>query len=127
VVDDQLGCPTYAPDIAEAILAIAFKIIASGWHDHFAGITHLAGPDEITWCNFARQIICISKTKGGRDVSVDAIMSVEYPTPAERPANSRMCCDRLAHLFDVRLPPLRSSLENCLERLLNGRQQEDKA
>jgi dTDP-4-dehydrorhamnose reductase len=126
VVDDQIGCPTYAPDIAEAILAIASKIGTSGWRDSFAGITHLAGPDEITWCNFARQIIGIAKTKGCRDVGVDAIMSVEYPTPAERPANSRMCCDRLADVFDVRLPPLQSSLEHCLGRLLNGHLAEDK-
>ena len=127
VVDDQIGCPTYAPDIADAIIAIAAKIESSGWQDRFTGITHLAGPDETTWCDFTRRIVAIAKTKGGRDVLVDAIKTVEYPTPAERPANSRLRCDRLAELFEVRLPPLSSSLEQCLERLLNGNLLEDKA
>jgi dTDP-4-dehydrorhamnose reductase len=127
IVDDQIGCPTYAPDIANAILAIAAKIEASGWQNRFAGVTHLAGPDEVTWYNFARQIVAAAKTKGRRDVLVDAIKTVEYPTPAERPVNSRLCCDRLTELFDVRLPPLSSSLEQCLERLLNGNLQEGKA
>jgi dTDP-4-dehydrorhamnose reductase len=127
VVDDQIGCPTYAPAIADAILTIAAKIKSSGWQDRFAGVTHLAGPDEITWCNFARQIVSIAKTKGRRDVVVDAITTVEYPTPAERPANSRLRCDRLAELFDVRLPALRSSLEKCLERLFDGHLQEGKS
>jgi dTDP-4-dehydrorhamnose reductase len=110
VVDDQIGCPTYAPDIADAIITIAVKIKSSGWQDRFAGVTHLAGPDEITWYNFARQIVSIAKTKGRRDAIVDAITTVEYPTPAERPANSRLRCDRLAELFDVRLPSLSLSL-----------------
>lgn len=127
IVDDQIGCPTYAPDIADAILAIAAKIMSVGWQDRFAGVTHLAGPNEMTWCAFARQIIDIAKTKGRRDIVVDAITTVEYPTPAERPANSRLRCDRLAELFDVRLPPLSSSLEKCLERLLDGHLEEGKS
>ena len=127
IVDDQIGCPTYAPDIADAILTIAAKIKASGWQERFAGVTHLAGPDEITWCDFARQIVGIAKTKGRRDVIVDSITTVEYPTPAERPSNSRLRCDRLAELFDVRLPPLSLSLEKCLERLINGDLMEGKA
>ena len=127
IVDDQIGCPTYAPDIADAIFAIAAKIEASGWQNRFAGVTHLAGPDEVTWCNFARRIVATAKTKGRRDVLVDAIKTVEYPTPAERPINSRLCCDRLTELFDIRLPPLSSSLEQCLERVLNGNLQEGKA
>ena len=127
IVDDQIGCPTYAPDIADAILAIAAKIKSAGWQDHFAGVTHLAGLDEVTWCEFARRIVATAKKKGRRNVLVDAIKTVEYPTPAERPANSRLRCERLAELFDVRLPPLSSSLEKCLERLLDGNLQEGKA
>src|SRR4051794_22210421 len=43
VVDDQLGCPTYAPDMAEAIIAIAQKWADSGWHSKYSGVTHIAG------------------------------------------------------------------------------------
>src|SRR5258705_11917122 len=45
VVDDQSGCPTYAPDMARAIIAIAQKVRGSGWHSKYPGVTHFAGPD----------------------------------------------------------------------------------
>ena len=117
VVDDQVGCPTFAPDIAVAIVTIARKIGYSGWNEQLAGVTHLAGPDEVTWCGFARRIMRTSEKRGGRIVPVEAISSAAYPTAAVRPANSRLCCDRLASMFGVRLPPLERSLEKCLERI----------
>jgi dTDP-4-dehydrorhamnose reductase len=120
IVDDQIGCPTYAPDVANATLAIARKVICSGWQTQFKGVTHLAGPDEVTWCAFARQIIQTSEKMGARFVPVDAITTANYPTAATRPANSRLNCDRLSAVFDIRLPPLETSLEKCLERLLAG-------
>jgi dTDP-4-dehydrorhamnose reductase len=120
VVDDQVGCPTFAPDIAVAIMTIVRKIASSGWQERLAGVTHLAGPDELTWCGFARQIMRIREQRGSRSVAVDAISTTAYPTAADRPANSRLCCDRLASIFDVRLPPLERSLEKCLERLMDA-------
>lgn len=119
IVDDQIGCPTYAPDIANATLAIARKVL-SGWQTQFSGVTHLAGPDEVTWCAFARRIMRTSEEKGARFVPVDATTTASYPTAAARPANSRLNCDRLSSVFNTRLPPLKSSLENCLERLLGA-------
>jgi dTDP-4-dehydrorhamnose reductase len=120
VVDDQIGCPTYAPDVATAILAIARKIDASGWQHQYSGVTHLAGPDEVTWCAFARRILQASETKRNHRVTVDAITTADYPTPAKRPANSRLCCDRLALLFGVHLPPLERSLQQCIQRLFDN-------
>jgi dTDP-4-dehydrorhamnose reductase len=120
VVDDQIGCPTFAPDIATAVLAIARKIRSSGWQQHLAGVTHLAGPDEITWCGFARQIMKVKQKRDGRLVVVEAISTTDYPTAAARPANSRLRCKRLATIFDVRMPPLERSLETCMERLLGA-------
>ena len=120
VVDDQVGCPTYAPDIADAILTIARKIGFSGWQKRFAGVTHVAGPDAVTWHTFAQKIISVAKKSGGPDVVVDAISTADYPTDAERPMNSRLCCERLATIFDVRLPPLEHSLEQCIKRLLGA-------
>jgi dTDP-4-dehydrorhamnose reductase len=118
VVDDQIGCPTYAPDLADSILAISRMIDAAGWQQRFAGVTHLAGPDEVTWYSFACQIIEMANEKGGRDVIVEPISTKDFPAAAARPANSRLCCDRLASVFGVRLPALDLSLENCIERLL---------
>jgi dTDP-4-dehydrorhamnose reductase len=120
VVDDQTGCPTYAPDVADAILAIARGIESAGWSGRFAGVTHLAGPDAVTWCQFARMIVDAAPKIGGERAVVEAISTADYPTAARRPRNSRLCCDRLAEIFDVRLPPLELSLANCLRRLFEA-------
>ena|SRR3984893_2610131 len=119
VVNDQIGCPTYAPDIANAIVAIAQAIGSSGWHPDFAGVTHLAGPDEVTWFAFAREIMSLVNAKGGRAAEIEAISTAEYPTAAARPANSRLNCEKLCSIFKIRLPALPQSLEACLEQLLD--------
>jgi dTDP-4-dehydrorhamnose reductase len=118
VVDDQLGCPTYAPDIAGAIIAIAQKWASSDWHSKYAGVTHVAGPEVRTWCGFAREIVQGAAERGGRLIPVDPIPTSDYPTPATRPANSCLSTERLEAIFGVRLPPLRNSLDDCLDRLL---------
>lgn len=117
VVDDQVGCPSYAPDIADATLAIAARISGAGWAQDHAGITHLAGPDAVSWCGFAREIMAQSAARGGRSVPVDPIATSDYPTPAARPANSRLSTARLASLFGVQMPPMATSLADCLDRL----------
>jgi dTDP-4-dehydrorhamnose reductase len=119
VVDDQIGCPTYAPDIANAIITVARRIDALNWQDYFSGVTHLAGPDEVSWCGFARKIMCLSEIRTARSVAVEAISTADYPTAARRPANSKLCCHRLASIFHVRLPSLDSSLDKCMQRLLS--------
>ena len=86
VVDDQLGCPTYAPDIAGAIIAIARQVTGSRWNPGFAGVTHLAGPDVLSWCGFAKEIVRGAVERGGRSVPVDPISTSDYPTAALRPA-----------------------------------------
>jgi dTDP-4-dehydrorhamnose reductase len=118
VVDDQVGCPTYAPDIAAGIIAIAGTLTSSGWNSRFAGVTHLAGPNAVTWYGFARQIVQGAAERGGRSVAVEAIATADYPTPAVRPANSRLSTARLRLVFDISLPPMKNSLEDCLDRLL---------
>jgi dTDP-4-dehydrorhamnose reductase len=118
VVDDQSGCPTYAPDIAGAIIAIAQKWADSDWHSKYAGVTHIAGPDVRTWCGFAREIVQGAAERGGRLIPVDPISTSDYATPATRPANSCLSSERLEAVFGLRLPPLKSSLDDCLDRLL---------
>lgn len=118
VVDDQIGCPTFAPDLAFAIFEIARKVSLDGWDKQLAGVTHICGPNEVSWCTFARKIMDASQLKCGHSVEVEPIRSADYPTTAARPANSRLCCDRLATIFDIRMPPLQSSLEKCVESFL---------
>jgi dTDP-4-dehydrorhamnose reductase len=118
VVDDQIGCPTYAPDLADAILEVARTWSRDGWRSEHAGVTHFAGPDAVTWCAFARQILSGAAARGGRRVDVEAITTEQYPTPAARPANSRLSTARLESLFGLKLPPLDRSLSACLNRLM---------
>ena len=122
VVDDQLGCPTYAPDIAGAIIAIARQVTGSRWNPGFAGVTHLAGPDALSWCGFAKEIVRGAVERGGRAVPVDPISTSDYPTAALRPANSTLSTERLSATFGIRLPPMRESLSDCLDRLLQPKQ-----
>jgi dTDP-4-dehydrorhamnose reductase len=121
VVDDQVGRPTYAPDIAAAILAIARRLDEGGWRGAYAGVTHLAGATDISWCGFARAIVAGGAARGGRRPAVEPIATADYPTPARRPANSRLATARLAELFGVSLPPLATSLDACLDRLVGPR------
>ena len=57
VVDDQLGNPTYAPDLAEAILVVAERMLDTPDDPRLRGVFHVAGPDSATWCDFAREIM----------------------------------------------------------------------
>jgi dTDP-4-dehydrorhamnose reductase len=116
VVDDQLGCPTFAPDIAVALIKMARQL-----HEdriRIAGVVHLAGPDDMTWCGFARAVFEGVAARGGKSLLVDPISTAEYPTAAARPANSRLSTAKLGSTFDISLPRLESSLATCLDRLM---------
>jgi dTDP-4-dehydrorhamnose reductase len=117
VVDNQVGRPTYAPDIAAAILQIAPRVLAE-WRAEYGGVTHLAGPDAVSWRQFADQIVAGSARRGGKLTPVAPIRTEDYLTAAKRPLNSRLDTRRLNEMFDVWLPPLAPSLERCLDALM---------
>lgn len=96
VVDDQIGTPTAAHDIADALLLIA-QCWKSGRDTGLGKVFHFAGREEMTWCGFARRIFAESAVKGGPRANVIAITTADYPTRAARPQNSRL--DRTA--FDT--------------------------
>ena len=122
VVDDQVGCPTYAPHLAQAILRISAAItsadIASAGPTAPWGLYHAAGSGETSWCGFAREIFRVSNDHGGPSATVKAIGTVDYPTPAKRPANSRLECGKLERAFDLRLPDWRAGTTSCVARLV---------
>jgi dTDP-4-dehydrorhamnose reductase len=115
VVDDRVGCPTYAPHLARAILDVA-RAVTTG-SDACWGTYHAAGTGAVTWCGFAREIMRFSAERGGPSVPVVPITPAEYPTTAERPMNSRLDCSKLAGEFGIRLPSWQEGLSNCLDRL----------
>ena len=117
VVDDQRGCPTYAPHLAEAITHMAQRLQTRSAAAPPWGIYHAAGSGETTWCEFAREIFRISAPGGGATPNVKAIATADFPTPARRPANSRLDCGLLERTFGVRLPDWREGTRNCVARL----------
>ena len=82
VVDDQVGNPTYAPHLAEGILAVARQIMSGPENDLRWGVYHMAGAGEATWCRLAQEIFAQSKSLGGPVAHVRPIRTAEYPTPA---------------------------------------------
>jgi dTDP-4-dehydrorhamnose reductase len=106
VVADQVGCPTSAHDIAVALL----DLVA---HD-LTGTFHLAGADEASWHEFAEAVFAETDLS----VAVAAITTDEFPTPAPRPANSRLDSSALTEATDVRLPGWRASLPGVVAEIL---------
>lgn len=116
VVDDQKGSPTYAPHLAQAVLAIASRAAADPLGTPW-GIYHAVGTGETTWCGFAREIFRSAAAHGLPAAEVAAIASKDYPTPVRRPLNSRLNCDRLRQSFGLELPDWRVGVESCVVRL----------
>jgi len=77
----------------------------------------MTAPGEASWANFAQAIFTASAARGGPSASVRAIGTADYPTPATRPANSRLDCGKIAHAHGVTLPDWRTSLEDVMDRL----------
>ena len=120
VVGDQTGNPTSALDIADGVIAVARNLVARQSEPDLRGVFHMTGAGEATWAQFAQTIFELSKNAGGPFAEVKAITTAEYPTPAKRPANSRLDGDRLQHAHGVRLPHWRASTEQCVARLVPG-------
>jgi dTDP-4-dehydrorhamnose reductase len=112
VVDDQVGCPTYARDLAAAILHIV-KAIHSGEKPLQGGMYHYSNTGVISWFDFAVAI----KEIAGLSCTVKGIPTTAYPTPAARPAYSVMNTEKIHEVYGVPLVPWRKSLEECIQRL----------
>ena len=115
VVADQLGCPTYAPDIASACIQVAQRL-AEGAEGR-GGVYHYAGAGETSWAGFAKAVFAGAGARGLPTAIVQEIPTSAYPTPARRPANSRLDCSKLTKAFGVEPTPWRDGLERCLDRL----------
>ena len=121
VVDDQIGSPTYAPHLAEAILQISLGIAERPADEVPWGIYHLAGRGETTWCGLARTIFEHSGLRGGPTAHVKATSTADYPTPAPRPANSRLDAGLMQKTFGVALPEWHGGVAACVAQLLPAR------
>lgn len=117
VVADQLGNPTSALDIADAVLAIA-KRLAVDPAAELRGTFHMVGSGDAVWADMAEAVFAEAQKHGRAPVTVKRIATADYPTPARRPANSRLDTAKLRRAYGVSLPQWQRSLAQTVERLL---------
>ena len=120
IVDDQVGAPSYAPDIALCTLH-ALDTISS--MDSFpTGIYHLCGRGEISWYGFAKEIFDQARNHN-LDIKItklQPIASAAFPTKAKRPLNSRMNCMLTQSVLKTNMPDWHESLEKCFAKKLKS-------
>lgn len=112
VVADQIGAPTWAGTIAQATAELIAHWRAGNpgpW-----GTYHLSGLGETSWFGFAEAIAEQLRQRGKPCARLAAIPSSAYPTPAQRPLNSRLDCTRLQRDWNIRLPDWHAALLECL-------------
>ncbi|MCM2321835.1 MAG: dTDP-4-dehydrorhamnose reductase [Oligoflexia bacterium] len=117
VVTDQYGAPSYAPDLAELSLLALTRALEQ--EPFPGGVYHLCPTGETTWHGFTSRILDRAREKGLpiKTTRVLPITASEYPTPARRPANSRLDTSKIQKLLKTPLPSWESGLERCLEAL----------
>jgi dTDP-4-dehydrorhamnose reductase len=109
VVSDQFGCPTYAADLAEAVI----QIISSGKSKINPGIYHYSNAGIITWYQFA---VAIKKLSGSKCI-VNPVSTAEYPTASKRPAYTALDTSKIKDQFNIDIPKWELSLEKCFKLL----------
>jgi dTDP-4-dehydrorhamnose reductase len=112
VVADQTGSPTYAEDLANAILKIIDKISENS-QNLKSGIYHFSNDGQCSWYDFAKEIMKL----GNINCIVEPVSTLEYPTPAKRPQYSLLSKEKIKTDYDVDIPHWKTSLEKCINEL----------
>lgn len=115
VVDDQHGCPTVAGDLARALVTIAARLATDAAAP--VGTYHFANAGNTTWCGLARAVMDFSAEQGGPSVPVEGIGTTDYPTPARRPANSRLSTGRITRDYGIVPRPWRDAVKDVVAEL----------
>jgi dTDP-4-dehydrorhamnose reductase len=116
IVADQMGNPTSALDIADGILKVATNL-AGNDDAALRGVFHMTAGGDASWADFAEAIFATSRTHGGPSAAVTRITTVDFPTPATRPSNSRLDCGKIARVHGIALPDWRAALDTVVARL----------
>ena len=115
IVGDQIGCPTYAQDIAKSIVSILSCLDLKG---SSSGIYHYCGDEPCSWYDFSRAIFLEAEVQGLKTPSyVLSITTADYPTPAIRPAYSVLDCSKIENVFDVTRSNWRDGIKIVIDRL----------
>ena len=117
VVADQRGCPTAADDLAATIFNICDRVLRDGWDAGHAGVYHAAGSGETTWHGLASAVFDAAARHGLARPDVAGIATADWPTPARRPADSRLDCGKLERYFGLRLPDWQESVTRTVDAI----------
>ena len=112
VVFDQVGTPTYAADLAKAILDI-IRYTQEDTTNFVPGLYHFSNEGVASWFDFAKAIFVIQKM----DCRINPVLSDKFPTPAKRPAYSVLNKSKIKDTFRLEIPYWRDSLKSCLQEL----------
>jgi dTDP-4-dehydrorhamnose reductase len=118
IVNDQIGAPTTAEALTEATLAVLSQLAARSEDASASGIYHLACAGETSWCGFARTIFTQFASRQ-KPPEVLPIPTEAYPTPAKRPRNSRLNCDKFTRQFGFQMPAWQDALDDVARKLLS--------
>lgn len=113
VVDDQVGSPTYAADIAAAIDAVARRQLEAADARHW-GTYHFTNTGEVSWCGFANEIFRLAALRGSPAPTIVPIPTQAYPTPARRPAYSVLDTSLIRERFGISSASWQNALERCM-------------
>ncbi|MEF2554266.1 dTDP-4-dehydrorhamnose reductase [Aurantimonas sp. A2-1-M11] len=120
VVADQQGTPTYAPDIAAGIDAVVNAILDAPDGESWRGVFHMVAQGETTWAGLAREVFARSAERGGQTAVVTPIATSEYPTPARRPANSRLSTEMFERVFGYALPTWQDGVRRWMKAMASA-------
>ncbi|MGN6099804.1 MAG: dTDP-4-dehydrorhamnose reductase [Devosia sp.] len=118
VVADQRGNPTSALDVADALIAMAAAMLSRRDDSTLRGVFHLVGQGEASWAEFAAAIFESAAELRGPHAAVVPLRTADYPTPARRPANSRLSTAKLRAAFGLTLPDWRLSTREAVRTVL---------
>lgn len=113
IVNDQIGSPTYARDLATNSIKILEKLLQSNYNETLNKVYHYSNSGVISWFDFANEIF----TQSQKDIHTEGIPSSEYPTPASRPSWSVLNCDLIQEVFDVEYIEWKKSLAECIKQI----------
>ena len=115
IVGDQIGCPTYAQDIASLVVGLLPQIES----DNVAiGVYHFCGDTPCSWYQFAKEIFSQAKSFGYQiPKQIKSITTKDYPTPAVRPLYSGLSCAKIQSTFDIKKSNWRQGISRALTLL----------
>jgi dTDP-4-dehydrorhamnose reductase len=117
VVDDQVGCPTAAEDVAATALALARALHAGR---DVPSLLHWSGAEAMSWHDFAAAIFASAARHGAKRPRLRPIATAEFPTPARRPQRSILDCNRAERALGLARRPLAASLDAVVAALLRN-------